>query len=68
MIASNASGNGTMAIGLSGMGAAPGTTTLSSLSCTSSALLPESGVKIESSALNRFQPMNLAQDAIGQIL
>jgi hypothetical protein len=29
---------------------------------------PESGVKIESSALNRFQPMNLAQDAIGQIL
>jgi hypothetical protein len=31
-------------------------------------LSPESGVKIESSALNRFQPMNLAQDAIGQIL
>jgi hypothetical protein len=34
----------------------------------SKCLLPESGVKIESSALNRFQPMNLAQDAIGQIL
>jgi hypothetical protein len=31
-------------------------------------VIPESGVKIESSALNRFQPMNLAQDAIGQIL
>jgi hypothetical protein len=31
-------------------------------------ICPESGVKIESSALNRFQPMNLAQDAIGQIL
>ena len=30
--------------------------------------MPESGVKIESSDLNRFQSMNLAQDAIGQIL
>ena len=39
MIASNASSNGTMAIGLSGTGAAASTTTLSSLSCTSSALI-----------------------------
>jgi hypothetical protein len=39
MIASNASSNGTMAIGLSGTGAAASATNLSSLSCTSSALI-----------------------------
>ena len=31
-------------------------------------LLPESGVKIAILGLDRFQPMNLAQDVISQIL
>jgi hypothetical protein len=41
---------------------------LTSFAATSTTVVPESGVKIAFLDLDRFQPVNVAQDVISQIL